>query len=160
LNPFGACVTEGFSFLTYDITKNPKKPTEEYLAYLKSDRWQRKRSEALVRAKYRCEKCGAKCSVGIEQLHVHHKTYRRLGNERASDLMVVCRGCHDKIHKPHSKPQPDATPRTATSLFINPFAKEKEHRKTTRRQRKQAVKQRKADLKRKRKLSQKTGVAL
>jgi hypothetical protein len=29
---------------------------------------------------------------------LHHRTYRRLGQERFEDLAPTCRGCHDRIH--------------------------------------------------------------
>lgn len=42
-----------------------------------------------------CEKCGS-----IEELHVHHLSYKRLYHERLSDLQVLCKHCHLKgVHK-------------------------------------------------------------
>jgi hypothetical protein len=32
-------------------------------------------------------------------IHVHHIDYDRIGDERFSDLMVVCVPCHRKLHK-------------------------------------------------------------
>lgn len=58
-----------------------------YNAYINSAAWQRKRQEALRVAGCECEDCGV-----TENLHVHHLTYERLGNELLSDLRVLCGG--------------------------------------------------------------------
>jgi len=38
------------------------------------------------------------CGCGGKGLEVHHLSYRRLGNELLSDLIVLCVGCHKKQH--------------------------------------------------------------
>lgn len=43
---------------------------------------------------YSCERCRLYAS----QLHVHHKTYVRLGKEHWSDLEVLCEYCHQEHH--------------------------------------------------------------
>jgi 5-methylcytosine-specific restriction endonuclease McrA len=60
----------------------------EYDAYLASAAWQRVRVAALVRARWRCERCGRLAD------DVHHRTYRRLGHERPEDVEVLCADCH------------------------------------------------------------------
>ena len=72
---------------------------QEYRDYLKSDHWRQVRAEALSRAGYRCQfrylmlfRC-PEC----ERLEVHHKNYKRLGEERAADLKVLCEGHHDMV---------------------------------------------------------------
>lgn len=62
--------------------------------YLKSDHWRRMRRLALEDADHRCAVCNA-----TEHLDVHHRTYERLGNERLTDLLVLCRSCHDIFHQ-------------------------------------------------------------
>lgn len=52
---------------------------------------------AMTRAKGRCEMCG----TNQRQLHVHHKTYERFGNEHPLDLVVLCDRCHKKAHDPN-----------------------------------------------------------
>ena len=42
----------------------------------------------------RCERCK---DTG-KRLDVHHITYARIFNEEPSDLMLVCRKCHQQIH--------------------------------------------------------------
>ena len=32
------------------------------------------------------------------RLSVHHKTYKRLGNEKRKDVMLLCTTCHDLVH--------------------------------------------------------------
>ena len=63
----------------------------KYEAYITSFDWWLKSKEALERAGYRCERCGAG-----KPLEVHHLTYERLGEERPEDLLVVCPDCHER----------------------------------------------------------------
>jgi hypothetical protein len=57
--------------------------------YLRTREWEDKRREALRRARKRCQLCNSP-----ESLEVHHRTYKRLGDEWASDLTVLCSTCH------------------------------------------------------------------
>jgi hypothetical protein len=66
----------------------------EYIAYLGSPEWQRKRRVALAQAEHRCQVCN-----GARELDVHHRTYERLGDERPTDLTVLCRRCHNLFHE-------------------------------------------------------------
>ena len=52
------------------------------------------KGEALQRASYRCQACSSKDEI----LDVHHNSYDRLGAEDPSDLIVLCRPCHSKVH--------------------------------------------------------------
>lgn len=65
-----------------------------YSAYLKTDHWKKTRASALRRAGNRCQICNR----DDVQLHVHHRTYVRRGEERASDLIVLCADCHKTFH--------------------------------------------------------------
>lgn len=65
-----------------------------YSAYLQSAHWNARRKTALKMASHRCQVCNS-----TEQLDVHHRTYIRRGEERADDLLVLCRTCHDLFHK-------------------------------------------------------------
>jgi HNH endonuclease len=73
-------------------------PYQEYLA---SVWWRRRRHLRLQKAKGRCERCGAVTSIA----DVHHIHYDRRGDERDSDLEVVCRDCHRKLHVEESRKQ-------------------------------------------------------
>lgn len=65
----------------------------DYPEYLQSATWQTKRRKKLVQANGRCQVCGSDA-----RLEVHHNTYARVGNERMSDLLVLCRECHQLFH--------------------------------------------------------------
>lgn len=70
----------------------------DYREYLHSPEWKAKRVEVLARARGRCERCRK-----APAKDVHHKTYARLGDEKLSDLAVLCRNCHlDEHQKPRS----------------------------------------------------------
>jgi 5-methylcytosine-specific restriction endonuclease McrA len=64
-----------------------------YSAYLDTPHWQKVRALALRRAARHCQVCGAR-----GHLDCHHNTYRRRGCERTSDVVVLCRKCHDLFH--------------------------------------------------------------
>lgn len=64
-----------------------------YREYLDSPKWWAKRDQVLERAQGICEKCEA-----FKVVHVHHLTYKRLGNERLEDLQAVCLPCHQAYH--------------------------------------------------------------
>lgn len=53
-----------------------------------------RRQVALDRSRGFCEDCGAR-----RPLDVHHRTYKRIGNERPEDLVAVCRRCHKERHR-------------------------------------------------------------
>lgn len=65
-----------------------------YREYLASKHWLNKRREALSHYGRKCNRCGK--SYG---LHVHHKTYKRIGCEKMVDLEVLCGGCHANHHE-------------------------------------------------------------
>jgi 5-methylcytosine-specific restriction endonuclease McrA len=65
----------------------------QYRRYLRSAHWQKTRLDAVRRAGYRCERCGAG-----GRLEVHHRTYARIGHERPGDLAALCRSCHRAAH--------------------------------------------------------------
>lgn len=69
--------------------------TMPYADYLQTAHWQRTRSGALKRAKYRCQIC----NTNQKALHVHHRTYERRGEEYARDLIVLCEDCHRTFHE-------------------------------------------------------------
>lgn len=73
-----------------------------YQAYLRSHHWRRFRKQILSASNYRCSKCGASDPNHDQKrgtrLHVHHKTYERVGSERPSDVEALCRFCHKAEH--------------------------------------------------------------
>ena len=62
--------------------------------YLKTSEWRALRNRALIQAGNRCQVCG-KTNL---QLDVHHNSYERFGHEQLSDLVVLCRSCHQHFH--------------------------------------------------------------
>jgi replicative DNA helicase len=93
----------GVHFITkYYKEPEPKKmsrleelKTMDYVAYLQTDEWYKTRAIALKKSGYRCSKCSNRDDI---ELHVHHKTYIRRGEERQSDLIVLCSDCHKALH--------------------------------------------------------------
>jgi hypothetical protein len=65
---------------------------DDYADYLNSPHWRALRTNALG------DNACCMCS-GREELQVHHRSYRRLGRENESDLMVLCRVCHNRVHR-------------------------------------------------------------
>ncbi len=64
-----------------------------YHEYLKSAAWGKRAKAAKKRAKGRCQIC-----YSDGELHAHHRTYERLGNEEPMDLTVLCSDCHKLVH--------------------------------------------------------------
>ena len=62
--------------------------------YLKTPEWRALRNRALIQAGNRCQVC----SKHNLQLDVHHNSYQRYGDEQLSDLVVLCRDCHQHFH--------------------------------------------------------------
>lgn len=64
-----------------------------YEEHLASPEWRVLRRLALEAAAHRCVICD-----GTRNLEVHHRNYERLGEERLSDLTVLCEDCHSVFH--------------------------------------------------------------
>jgi hypothetical protein len=81
-------------------TKRRRRPSADrvwsgsYHEYLASPEWRSRREWALERADHRCQLCNSTRTP----LHVHHRTYERLGAEFPSDVIVLCEACHGTFH--------------------------------------------------------------
>jgi len=64
-----------------------------YQRYLQSPQWKERREKALKKAGGKCSLCSKKGG-----LDVHHRDYSRIGQERPTDLIAICRGCHSTFH--------------------------------------------------------------
>jgi hypothetical protein len=65
----------------------------QYREYLASDDWRKLRGGALTWSSGKCDFCGDLAE------QVHHVRYpKTFGNERPSDLVSVCRRCHELCH--------------------------------------------------------------
>jgi hypothetical protein len=72
---------------------------ESYAEYLRSERWQTRRRRFFAkRRRLACYVCRAE----DKPLDLHHKTYIRVGRERDSDLIMLCRECHKELHAKQS----------------------------------------------------------
>ena len=71
-----------------------KKPPE-YDKYIKSAQWRNISDLLKKQAGYLC----AHCRHSSTTLEVHHLTYERFGHERMSDLVVLCKPCHEAADK-------------------------------------------------------------
>lgn len=67
--------------------------TMPYLEYLATPEWKDRAERAKRSVGYRCQTCASK-----GQLHVHHRTYARRGEEWNKDLIVLCSDCHELFH--------------------------------------------------------------
>jgi len=65
----------------------------KYEDYIQSKQWKAKADETKRLAGYRCQVCNSD-----EDLHAHHRTYERLGDELQSDLICLCAECHSLFH--------------------------------------------------------------
>ena len=64
----------------------------KYLSYLESDKWRKKRQEYFDANGKQCQVCSS-----TENIDVDHLEYTRLGNERLTDLIGLCRRHHIEI---------------------------------------------------------------
>lgn len=94
-----------------------------YEEYMITKHWEKLRSKYFKRHSRICAKCGSR-----ELVQLHHITYRRLGEEKPTDLIPLCKNCHHELHnKAHEE---GVNPgRKATNMFLGitpPPKKEKE----------------------------------
>lgn len=61
-----------------------------YANYLQSTHWLEFKAQALRHYGHKCYLCDA---TGV-QIDIHHNTYERLGGELISDVIPLCRDCH------------------------------------------------------------------
>jgi hypothetical protein len=67
---------------------------KDHSKYLKSNKWKKKRREALDYHGAACASCGA-----TDNLHIHHINYSHWGNEKMTDLIPLCEYHHNLVHK-------------------------------------------------------------
>lgn len=65
-----------------------------YKEYLFTKHWFTRKIKYLKKHKRECVMCGGK-----NYIQVHHVDYKNLGNEKDEDLVILCKICHDKLHK-------------------------------------------------------------
>ena len=60
--------------------------------YYQSKEWFEKRKQKLIGSNYSCSIC-----MSGQNLHVHHRTYAHFKHEPLSDLIVLCKTCHELV---------------------------------------------------------------
>lgn len=75
------------------------KEPKEYSDYLRSEAWNDTKKETIRLRGRECEACGSKALT----LNVHHAIYERVGDERVTDLRILCYVCHGDLHKRYKK---------------------------------------------------------
>ena len=81
--------------ITYKSLYSPIMYSNKQL-YFNSSQWKLARSRILQRDNFNCKRCGTD-----NHLEVHHLTYIRFGRELSSDLVTLCRNCHQAVHNHH-----------------------------------------------------------
>jgi len=69
----------------------------DYQEYLQTEHWKILAEETKRLAGYRCQVCNSN-----DDLHAHHRTYERRGDELQSDLICLCKKCHELFHRKRS----------------------------------------------------------
>lgn len=69
----------------------------EYNKYLKSPKWKEFRLLIIRLYDHSCQRCKNRFSKRF--LQIHHLHYGTLGNEKPEDVLLVCKPCHEKIHR-------------------------------------------------------------
>ncbi len=66
-----------------------------YRDYLYSIHWDRKRTlfRDSLKNPFTCYICKSS-----DNIHVHHRSYKNIGNEDLHDLVELCANCHSKVH--------------------------------------------------------------
>lgn len=62
--------------------------------YIKSRKWHDRKIRYYQKHDKKCFACGAK-----DHIHLHHKTYARMGAELDADLVPLCEKCHSEVHR-------------------------------------------------------------
>jgi hypothetical protein len=89
-----------------------------YSAYLQSAHWKQVRRKWYMTYPNRvCEACCKPMGKG-RTFDLHHISYDSLGTARLRDLILLCRSCHERIHR-LKKAYPEHTLKSATFRVIS-----------------------------------------
>lgn len=64
-----------------------------YHHYINSEDWAERKNRYYSKYKKECA-----CCKSVENVHLHHRTYKRLGNEFDMDLVPLCEEHHKGVH--------------------------------------------------------------
>lgn len=70
-----------------------------YHSYIDSFAWKSFKDRWRLSSLYKGEFCHALGCGRKDTLQFHHRSYENFGRENLSDVVLVCRSCHKKIHK-------------------------------------------------------------
>lgn len=73
-----------------------------YKEYIQSQAWADKKLQFKESNLWRDGRCWVCTNSKIEK-HIHHLTYKRLGEERMNDLRILCAVCHAACHHTTSR---------------------------------------------------------
>ena len=65
--------------------------------YLTTKHWKNMRVKVFNYYGGVCQRCGD--SIAIDGAEIHHRIYKRMGNEELTDLVLYCKHCHHCVHK-------------------------------------------------------------
>lgn len=69
-----------------------RKGYKSYREYLRSPHW------LDTRRAYYASELPQRCMCGEADIDLHHMTYERIGSEELTDLVPLCRRCHQMVH--------------------------------------------------------------
>lgn len=97
--------------------------------YLSSKHWKKLRKAVYNSNDGTCERCGA--VLPSAHMHVHHKTYKHIGDESAEELCLLCENCHSIIHGKKENEDGDKTKEQDYFIKKNNPPKRKKVKKRT-----------------------------
>lgn len=75
----------------------------DYDKYMNTKHWKRIKRKTLKRCSNKCMFCGTHKGTLI----LHHNNYLNLYAERKSDVIIMCKACHETLHFYRWKPKKD-----------------------------------------------------
>ena len=69
---------------------------QEYVDYIHSDKWRQKREDYISIKKP--TSCGSCRRPFQHHFNLHHLSYKHLGDEPLTDLIMLCPKCHERLH--------------------------------------------------------------
>jgi len=104
---FNGCIDK--SFLLNRMQQQYRPPIQKaddykkYLAYLRSEKWKRKRNAVFQRENGICQGC---MEEPIENIHHTPAAYAHLYDEPLFELIGLCETCHRKVHFIYQSDEP------------------------------------------------------
>lgn len=87
-----------------------------YETYIRSSVWFNRKEEFFRRYSRKCKACGSNKSI-----QCHHMSYKHMGREPDSDLIALCRSCHNGIHRVYDREKNNKTLKQVTLECVEKF---------------------------------------